>query len=104
MEAIAICTWGLLAAFALAATQIPLLNGGSLHDNLELPGSNSEQVSLDNAQDASGTYSASAPRLGAVASENRMCSRIGTDLLTAGGNAADAVRPHRLHPGPYGRG
>ena len=30
-------------------------------------------------------------RLGAVASENRVCSQIGIDLLQAGGNAADAV-------------
>ena len=28
---------------------------------------------------------------GAVASENAVCSRIGIDLLQAGGNAADAV-------------
>lgn len=31
-------------------------------------------------------------QLGAVASENRVCSQIGIDLLEAGGNAADAVR------------
>jgi hypothetical protein len=30
-------------------------------------------------------------RLGAVASENGVCSQIGIDLLKAGGNAADAV-------------
>ena len=30
-------------------------------------------------------------RLGAVASENKICSQIGIDLLEAGGNAADAV-------------
>ena len=30
-------------------------------------------------------------RVGAVASENRVCSQIGIDLLQAGGNAADAV-------------
>ncbi len=30
-------------------------------------------------------------RLGAVASESSVCSRIGVDLLEAGGNAADAV-------------
>lgn len=30
-------------------------------------------------------------RLGAVASENRVCSQIGIDLLEAGGNAADAL-------------
>lgn len=33
----------------------------------------------------------SEPRLGAVASENKLCSRIGTNLLLAGGNAADAL-------------
>ncbi|KAI0837018.1 gamma-glutamyltranspeptidase [Hypoxylon sp. FL0890] len=31
------------------------------------------------------------PRLGAVASENAICSKIGTSLLEAGGNAADAL-------------
>ncbi|KAI0011903.1 gamma-glutamyltranspeptidase [Xylariaceae sp. FL0662B] len=31
------------------------------------------------------------PRLGAVASESAVCSKIGTDLLAAGGNAADAL-------------
>ncbi|KAL8937605.1 MAG: hypothetical protein Q9216_004345 [Gyalolechia sp. 2 TL-2023] len=31
-------------------------------------------------------------RLGAVASEKKLCTRIGIDLLKAGGNAADAVR------------
>ncbi len=31
------------------------------------------------------------PKLGAVASESSECSRIGTDLLQAGGNAADAM-------------
>lgn len=30
-------------------------------------------------------------RLGAVASENRVCSQIGIELLQTGGNAADAV-------------
>lgn len=35
-------------------------------------------------------------RLGAVASENKVCTQIGIDLLKAGGNAADAVsRPCR---------
>ncbi|KAJ4354499.1 uncharacterized protein N0V89_006236 [Didymosphaeria variabile] len=36
-------------------------------------------------------HSSSEPRLGAVASESKLCSRIGTDLLLAGGNAADAL-------------
>ncbi len=30
-------------------------------------------------------------KLGAVASENRICSQIGIDLIKAGGNAADAL-------------
>ena len=30
-------------------------------------------------------------RLGAVASENKICSQIGIDLLKTGGNAADEV-------------
>lgn len=33
-------------------------------------------------------------RLGAVASENRVCSQIGINLLKDGGNAVDAVCPH----------
>ncbi|KAK8075872.1 gamma-glutamyltranspeptidase [Apiospora hydei] len=33
----------------------------------------------------------SIPKLGAVASESSVCSRIGVDLLEAGGNAADAL-------------
>jgi len=32
-------------------------------------------------------------RLGAVASENKVCSQIGIDLLKAGGNAVDGVGP-----------
>ncbi|KAB5582886.1 gamma-glutamyltransferase 1 [Coniochaeta sp. 2T2.1] len=32
-----------------------------------------------------------APKLGAVASESAVCSKIGTDLLEAGGNAVDAL-------------
>ena len=38
-------------------------------------------------------------RLGAVASENKVCSQIGIDLLKAGGNAADAVSATFLHVG-----
>lgn len=34
------------------------------------------------------------PKLGAVASESAVCSRIGTKLLKQGGNAADAVRAY----------
>lgn len=36
-------------------------------------------------------------RLGAVASENKVCSQIGIDLLKAGGNAVDAVGPSGIH-------
>ena len=37
-------------------------------------------------------------RLGAVASENKICSHIGIDLLKTGGNAADAVsRDNHIH-------
>ncbi len=31
------------------------------------------------------------PKLGAVASQNKICSKIGTDLLLKGGNAVDAM-------------
>ena len=59
---IAICIWTFQAAFAWAATEIPL--GDSKFED---------------------------GKLGAVASENKICSHIGIDLLKAGGNAADAV-------------
>ena len=59
------CTWALLAAFALAATQIALSN-------------------LAPQKFGDG-------ELGAVASESKICSQIGIDLLKSGGNAADAV-------------
>ena len=35
--------------------------------------------------------SQNAGRLGAVASESKECSKIGVDILKAGGNAADAI-------------
>lgn len=35
-------------------------------------------------------------KLGAVASENAICSRYGTDMLNMGGNAADAVSSLRI--------
>ncbi|KAF2447856.1 gamma-glutamyltranspeptidase [Karstenula rhodostoma CBS 690.94] len=47
------------------------------------------QIVLHPQQDPS--HSSSDPRLGAVASESKLCSRIGTELLRAGGNAADAL-------------
>lgn len=40
-------------------------------------------------------------RLGAVASENKLCTQIGIDLIKLGGNAADAVR--FVLPFPYCR-
>jgi gamma-glutamyltranspeptidase/glutathione hydrolase len=48
-----------------------------------------QQIVLDSHQDTS--HSSEEPRLGAVASESKLCSRIGTDLLRVGGNAADAL-------------
>ena len=62
---ITLCLWAVLAAFALAATQVALENPES-------------QILEDG-------------KLGAVASENKICSQIGIDLLKVGGNAADAV-------------
>ena len=41
-------------------------------------------------------------QLGAVASESAVCSRIGVELLKAGGNAADAVCLF-CEPALYGR-
>ena len=54
-----------MAAFALAATQIALSN-------------------LAPQKYGNG-------KLGAVASESKICSQIGINLLKSGGNAADAV-------------
>ena len=65
MEATFVCIWALMAAFALAATQIALSNL------------------------APQKYGDS--KLGAVASESKICSQIGIDLLKSGGNSADAV-------------
>jgi gamma-glutamyltranspeptidase/glutathione hydrolase len=48
-----------------------------------------QQIVLGPHQDTS--HSSEEPRLGAVASESKLCSRIGTGLLRAGGNAADAL-------------
>ncbi|KAL1599561.1 hypothetical protein SLS60_007364 [Paraconiothyrium brasiliense] len=59
-----------------------------LHVSFASAFSPSQQIVLDQ-HDA--PHSSSEPRLGAVASESRLCSRIGTDLLLAGGNAADAL-------------
>lgn len=42
-------------------------------------------------------------KLGAVASENAICSRYGTDMLKMGGNAADAVSILPRKCGPYYR-
>jgi len=51
---------------------------------------------------ANTAYAAPAPhevdKLGAVASESSVCSKIGIDILKQGGNAADAVSssPHSM--------
>ncbi len=58
------CAWALLATVTLAA-------------QVFLGSSASERTNHD--------------RLGAVASENRICSQIGINLIEAGGNAADAL-------------
>ena len=44
-----------------------------------------------NAQRRSTTQYKENDRLGAVASESSVCSRIGVDLIKAGGSAADAL-------------
>ncbi|KAF9740903.1 hypothetical protein PMIN06_011178 [Paraphaeosphaeria minitans] len=49
------------------------------------------QIVLNPHQDPDSSHTSSDPRLGAIASESKLCSRIGTDLLRAGGNAADAL-------------
>lgn len=70
-----VATLALLAAFALVAIHLAissLSNGPPLHSHPRPP------------QSAPGT-------LGAVASENRLCSEIGISLLKKGGNAADAL-------------
>ena len=64
MKASTVCAGTLMLAFSFAASKIAL-------------------SSLD--------LSKGEATLGAVASENKICSRIGIDLLEAGGNAADAV-------------
>ena len=61
-----LCAWSLLASLALAAVS---------------------QLALS----SSIPYKYEHDQLGAVASENSICSKIGIDLLKAGGNAADAV-------------
>ena len=55
------------------------------------------QITLANPLPKADDYSPHyAPdRLGAVASESSICSNIGIELLKQGGNAADAVSPHR---------
>ena len=48
-------------------------------------------ASLSSLSSANPTHHAKIPKLGAVASESNICSKIGTDILVAGGNAADAL-------------
>lgn len=62
-----ILIWSLLFALACGATPYQAVLGGLRGEEL------------------------SNNKLGAVASENKVCSQIGIDLLKAGGNAADAV-------------
>ena len=64
IEMILFCVWALLAAFTLASQ---VFFGSSAP----------ERTDHD--------------RLGAVASENIICTQIGIDLIKAGGNAADAL-------------
>ncbi|MCJ1303160.1 hypothetical protein MMC08_005967 [Hypocenomyce scalaris] len=64
-EIMVLCAWSLLASLALAAVS---------------------QLALS----SSTPYKYEHDQLGAVASENSICSNIGIDLLKAGGNAADA--------------
>ena len=84
MEITVIATWALLAAFTLAATQIALWN-------LSLPPSPSKLPRPHAPSRPSHTPSSAPGTLGAVASESKICSQIGIDLLKAGGNAADAL-------------
>ena len=64
LELALLCVWALLAAVTLAS-------------QIFLGSPTPERTNHD--------------RLGAVASENRICSQIGIDLIKAGGNAADAL-------------
>lgn len=65
-----------------------------------------------NAQDAPCPDDDQPPKLGAVASESAVCSRIGTDLLQSGGNAVDSIvgavfcvgTVAMYHSGPAGGG
>ena len=71
-----------LASLLLTATKLWLLCPIQIAEA-------SKQTPLQLPQSISQTRSSN--RLGAVASENRICSQIGIDLLAAGGNAADAL-------------
>jgi hypothetical protein len=66
-----------LIAYALAASPLLLQAGANPVPALE--------------------YRDARDQLGAVASESDICSKIGIDLLSAGGNAADAVSQARWH-------
>ena len=46
--------------------------------------------------EATSARDATDDRQGAVASESKICSQIGIDLMSAGGNAADAVGKYPL--------
>ena len=76
--------WALLAAFAFAATQIAFsFPNPHPHPGPHYPPNSPNSPSQPGTQPP-GT-------LGAVASENKLCSEIGIALLRAGGNAADAL-------------
>jgi hypothetical protein len=69
-----LCTWTILVLSASIASSATYGDPASLH-----------QPQIPFREDD--------PRVGAVASENHVCSRIGVNLLRSGGNAADAVSP-----------
>lgn len=70
-NALRLCLWFLLVVFFVITTHIALSDSHTPRHN---------------------SPAGHRPTHGAVASENKICSRIGTDLLAkAGGNAADAM-------------
>lgn len=75
--AVMLCSWNQRPLLLLILIHFGLGHAGE--PSQKLLGSESRQQKSHN-------------RLGAVASENKVCSQIGIDLLKAGGNAADAVR------------
>ena len=74
LSLVAPCLWTLVTSFSLGGSQYIFNSAGILNGGAPTERKGEEE-----------------PRRGAVASENKICSRIGTDLLEAGGNTADAV-------------